>query len=70
MKKIKKIYININGKLVDFAKLPCAKCEYRYSYVCPQCNWNKDGKYNTYEAAKIEYEDKEENKIEAIVKED
>ncbi len=33
---------------IDPMKLPCYKCKWRYSYVCPQCEWNKDGKYKTY----------------------
>lgn len=33
---------------VDFDKLPCAKCEWRWSIHCPKCDWNKDGKINTY----------------------
>ena len=33
---------------VDWNKMPCKNCEWRYAYVCPQCQWNKDGKYLTY----------------------
>lgn len=43
-----KLYCNIDGKLVLFCKLPCAKCKWRYDLHCPKCDWNKDGKYNTY----------------------
>ena len=45
----KKLYINIDNKLILFKKLPCMKCKYRYSLHCPSCNWNLDGKYNTYD---------------------
>lgn len=40
--------IDINGKSVPLDKLPCSKCKDRYSIHCPSCEWNKDGKYNTY----------------------
>lgn len=33
---------------IDLTKLPCWKCEWRYSLHCPHCNWNKDGKVNVY----------------------
>lgn len=38
--------IDINGKVVSFEKLPCAKCERASSLSCPKPDcWNKDGKY-------------------------
>lgn len=45
---MKDILININGKLVPLAKLPCNKCRWRYSICCPQCEWNKDGRFAVY----------------------
>lgn len=33
---------------VDFDKLPCAKCEWRWSIHCPKCEWNAKGEYNVY----------------------
>ena len=44
----KEIMVDINGKLIPISKLPCAKCEWRYSIHCPKCEWNKDGKYKVY----------------------
>lgn len=35
-------------QVIDPTKLPCYKCKWRYSYVCPQCEWNKDGKHKVY----------------------
>ena len=32
----------------DFSKLPCSSCEWRWSICCPECEWNKSGKFNTY----------------------
>ena len=44
--------INTAGKIkelkADFEKLPCKDCEWRWSICCPKCDWNKEGKYNTY----------------------
>lgn len=44
----KKTKVIINGKEIPLEKLPCWKCEWRYSIHCPKCEWNKDGKYNVY----------------------
>lgn len=33
---------------VDWNKIPCSTCEWRYHFGCPHCEWNRDGKYNTY----------------------
>lgn len=33
---------------VDWDKLPCSKCEWRYHFACPHCEWNKDGRYIVY----------------------
>lgn len=35
-------------KEIDITKLPCFKCEWRYSIHCPKCNWNKQGKVKVY----------------------
>ena len=35
-------------KFIDINKLPCLKCEWRYSMHCPKCDWNKDGHVKTY----------------------
>ena len=48
MNKTDKIFVEINGKKVPLEKLPCNKCEWRYSIHCPKGCWNKDGKYNVY----------------------
>lgn len=45
----KTLYVEVNGKLVPFDKLPCSKCEWRYSLHCPHGCWNADGKVNTYD---------------------
>ena len=41
-----------DGKITDtninFEKLPCLNCEWRWSIHCPKCKWNEDGKYCTY----------------------
>lgn len=42
------IYININGYATPLQNLKCGSCDYRYSIICPNCEWNKKGKYNTY----------------------
>ena len=34
--------------LVDWEKMPCAKCEWRYTLDCPQCEWNRNGDYYVY----------------------
>lgn len=39
---------NSKTKQLDITKLPCFKCEWRYSIHCPKCQWNKDGNINTY----------------------
>lgn len=39
---------NAKTKQLDITKLPCFKCEWRYSIHCPKCQWNKDGNINTY----------------------
>lgn len=34
---------------VDWDKMPCSKCERRWTMTCPKADcWNKDGKYGTY----------------------
>ena len=33
---------------VDWDKLPCSKCEWRYSFHCPHNCWNEKGKYIVY----------------------
>lgn len=33
---------------VDWEKMPCYKCEWRYSIFCPKCDWNRDGHCNVY----------------------
>ena len=48
MTKEKEILVDINGKQVPLSKLPCNKCEWRWSIHCPKCEWNKDGKYKVY----------------------
>lgn len=40
---------------VDWNKIPCSTCEWRYNFGCPHCEWNKDGKYNTYLGANEGY---------------
>ena len=40
---------------VDWNKIPCSTCEWRYHFGCPHCEWNKDGKYNTYWGANEGY---------------
>ena len=35
-------------KKLDITKLPCFKCEWRWSMHCPRCQWNKNGNINTY----------------------
>ena len=42
------LMVEVNGKLVPLSKLPCWKCEWRYSIHCPKCEWNKDGKAKVY----------------------
>ena len=48
MNKTDKIIVDINGKKVPLEKLPCNKCEWRYSLFCPKCEWNKEGEYKVY----------------------
>ncbi len=48
MNKEQEIIIDINGKEVPLSKLPCNKCEWRYSIHCSKCEWNKDGKVKVY----------------------
>ena len=48
MDKEKEILIDINKKKVPLDKLPCDKCEWRYSLFCPKCKWNENGEYNVY----------------------
>ena len=33
---------------VDWDKMPCSKCEWRWSMHCPKCEWNKDGHVIVY----------------------
>ena len=33
---------------VDWNKIPCSTCEWRYHFGCPHCEWNKDGKYGEH----------------------
>ena len=40
--------VETKHKQLDIAKLPCFKCEWRWSIHCPKCQWNKDGNINTY----------------------
>lgn len=47
-KEVKKIKIEIKGKEIPLEKLPCNKCEWRYSIFCPRCEWNKNGKFKVY----------------------
>ena len=42
MKKDKK------EKEIDISKLPCNKCEWRWTIHCPKCNWNKNAKVKVY----------------------
>ena len=50
LRKIKKI--NKNGEIteitVDWNKLPCAKCSFRFHFGCPNDCWDKEGKYCVY----------------------
>lgn len=47
-------YLELNGVYVKFSATPCARCKYRYAYVCPMCQWNRFGFYNTYNLITIE----------------
>lgn len=40
--------VETKHKQLDITKLPCFKCEWRWSIHCPKCQWNKDGNINTY----------------------
>ena len=44
--------INKDGSIsvleVDWEKMPCFKCEWRWSMHCPKCDWNKDGHVVVY----------------------
>ena len=44
--------INDDGTItelnVDWDKMPCSKCEWRYSFHCPHGCWNEKGKYIVY----------------------
>lgn len=33
---------------IDIEKLPCKKCEWRWSMHCPKCEWNKNGDFCVY----------------------
>ena len=50
IRKIKKI--NKDGTIteieVDWNKMPCAKCNYRYHFGCPHNCWNAKGEYCVY----------------------
>lgn len=48
--KIKKVEKDgtIKEITVDWNKMPCSKCEWRYHFGCPHCEWNRDGKYIVY----------------------
>ncbi len=50
LREIKKVEKDGSEKkiLVDWDKMPCAKCEWRYSMHCPKCEWNKKGEYKVY----------------------
>ena len=44
--------INDDGTIteikVDWDKMPCSKCKWRYSFHCPHGCWNAKGKYIVY----------------------
>ena len=40
--------VETKRKQLDITKLPCFKCEWRWSIHYPKCQWNKDGNINTY----------------------
>lgn len=51
IRKIKEI--DKNGNIVktitvDWNKLPCSKCPFRFHFGCPHDCWNKEGKYVVY----------------------
>lgn len=33
---------------VDWEKMPCYNCEWRWSIHCPKCDWNADGHIMVY----------------------
>lgn len=50
MRKIQRL--NKDGTItiieVDWNKMPCKDCEWRWSLHCPHGCWNASGQYNTY----------------------
>lgn len=49
-------FVELDGVFVKFSATPCARCKWRYAYVCPMCKWNRFGVYDTYNTILVDKE--------------